>query len=176
MRILMTKQGNNCLFFFKDYHSQWFKSEFVALSGRWYNCCEQYMMYCKAFIFGDIEIAEQIMKTSNPSDQKQLGRMVKGFDQKVWDANKFQIVMAAQILKFEQNPDLFKRLLMEKVDLYVEASRFDKVWGIGLADDSPLIDDETLWKGANLLGQAITNTKELLLRKAGIKAEEVLAL
>jgi len=43
------------------------------------------MMVHKARCFGDEEIAKQMLGTTSPKEHKDLGREVKGFDEKVWD-------------------------------------------------------------------------------------------
>ena len=50
------------------------------------------MMAAKAKLFENQEILEQILKCDDPKQIKALGRKVKGFDQKVWDDFKYDIV------------------------------------------------------------------------------------
>ena len=60
--------------------------------------------------------------------------------------------------------DLREKLLDPKFDgkTFVEASPYDRIWGVGLAQDDPAIDDERNWKGRNLLGKAITEVRDIL--------------
>jgi len=37
----------------------------------------------------------------------------------------------------------------------VEASPYDKIWGIGLSKDDPRALDRSQWQGTNWLGEAI---------------------
>jgi predicted NAD-dependent protein-ADP-ribosyltransferase YbiA (DUF1768 family) len=46
---------------------------------------------------------------------------------------------------------------------FVEASPVDGIWGIKLAENNPDADDETKWKGQNLLGKALDETRKWLL-------------
>lgn len=66
-------------FFYETKHpfSQWHKSRFIVNDIE-FNSAEQYMMYSKAVLFGDNEIAESILNTNDVRKQKQLGREVKG--------------------------------------------------------------------------------------------------
>ena len=41
----------------------------------------------------------------------------------------------------------------------VEPSARDKVWGVGLAENDPLIENEKNWKGQNLLGKALMDIR-----------------
>lgn len=74
---------------------------------------EQYMMFQKAIVFNDLEIADKIMLEPNPEKQKALGRKVKNFDHKKWDKVKEQIVEDGNWWKFTQpkEGDLRKMLL-----------------------------------------------------------------
>jgi ribA/ribD-fused uncharacterized protein len=125
-----------------------------------YNSCEQYMMHQKALLFGDNEIAELIMKESNPKEQKKYGRMIKYFDKSVWDKNCLAIVYEGNLAKFSQNEDLKEEMLSTGNRLFVEASPFDNIWGIGMSEDSEGIENPSFWLGLNLLGQALTLVKQ----------------
>ncbi len=47
---------------------------------------------------------------------------------------------------------------------FCEASPIDIVWGVGLGEDDPLIDDESNWRGQNLLGKALDEVRNTLLK------------
>jgi ribA/ribD-fused uncharacterized protein len=123
-------------------------------------------MFHKAMLFGDKETADKIMFAKNPSEHKKLGRLVKNYDQKVWDEHKRKIVYNGNWLKFTQNPKLLAQLLETDDKILVEASPYDPIWGIGLDENAIGIEDSNNWQGENLLGYIITdvrdNIKELL--------------
>jgi ribA/ribD-fused uncharacterized protein len=123
------------------------------------------MMYHKAKLFGDTVIASEILKTTDPGEQKALGRKVKDFDPIIWEKNAKQIVYDGCKLKFTQNHKLLNVLLQTKGTLLVEASPYDKVWGIGLGEDDPLIHDPKNWKGTNWLGEVLTKLRDDLLNE-----------
>lgn len=50
-------------------------------------------------LFGDDEMADEIMRTDHPRDQKALGRKVRNFDEKKWGANCRNIVKKGNIAK-----------------------------------------------------------------------------
>jgi ribA/ribD-fused uncharacterized protein len=151
----------NHVFFWNGIYSQWHKAP-MTIDGVQYNCCEQYMMHQKALTFGDLEIAEEVLQTSNPKDQKGLGRQIKSFNKDKWDSVCLGIVYKGNLEKFRQNPDLLAELLSTGDRLLVEASPFDKIWGIGMAEEDPGVDDPANWKGLNLLGWSITLVKQQL--------------
>lgn len=147
------------LFFWKEFWSQWNMSSFKD-RGVNYNCSEQYMMQQKALLFRDKDAAKRIMAADHPRDQQAIGREVKGYDQQLWDENKYRIVYEGNFLRFTQNPELMKKLLEVPVGIrFVEASPKDKVWGIGMAENDHGVDDERNWKGENLLGQVLTELR-----------------
>lgn len=120
------------------------------------------MMYNKAILFGDEETAAKILAETSPKKQKALGQEVKNFNQDKWNANKFQIVCNACMLKFTQNPRLLVSLLETGDRVLVEASPFDKIWGILMRENDPGVDDEKNWKGENLLGYALVDTRKYI--------------
>lgn len=60
------------------------------------------------------------------------------------------------VQKFGQNEKLKQELLKYKNYQFIEASPYDRIWGIGLSEDNDLILDESNWNGLNLLGKSIT--------------------
>lgn len=120
-----------------------------------FNCTEQYMMFHKAELFGDKEIAEEILKERSPSVQKRLGRRIKGFDEHIWDLHKESIVYDGCKLKFK-GTRLEKELLKHKGKTFVEASGYDTIWGVGLTERDPKILNPSNWRGQNLLGNILT--------------------
>ncbi len=150
------------VFFWGGPFSQWAHSPFT-IGVRTYSCAEQWMMYMKAVTFGDLITADLILTEDRPSEQKALGRRVSGFDADVWSTVGYQIVVAGNIAKFQQNDDMMEALRITGERTIVEASPYDKVWGIGLREDDPLADDPANWQGRNLLGKAIMDARELLV-------------
>jgi len=146
-------------FFWGGTMSQWAKSQFV-IDGVEFNTCEQYMMYKKALMFGDFDVAEQIMKAEKPREQKALGRKVKGFVKDTWETYCREIVYDANVAKFTQNESMREELMFTGNRTLVEASKFDTIWGIGLEAADPLAQDRSTWKGTNWLGEAIQRVRE----------------
>lgn len=148
-------------FFWKHRLSQWHIVDFKCESYT-YNCCEQYMMQRKALLMGDFESAELIMKEKNPSNHQKLGRQIKNFNQELWDMNKYCIVLGGNLARFMQSPPCRELLLATGDKILVEASPYDKVWGVALSADNPDILDETKWRGENLLGKVLTQVREVI--------------
>lgn len=149
-------------FFWSGPFSQWAKSKFTT-DGQTFNTAEQYMMYSKAKLFEDEEIATKILATSNPRVQKMLGRQVRGFDAEVWQVAAVDVVYKGNYAKFTQNPKLMKCLLATEGTVLVEASPYDKIWGIGLGENDARRIPPKQWPGTNLLGLVLTQLREDLI-------------
>ena len=138
--------------------SQWYLADYT-INGTTFSCCEQGMMYAKAKLFGDEDAARQILLSRSPKDVKVLGRLVKNFKQAVWEANRERIVYEGNMAKFSQNALLCERLLRTGSKTLVEASPYDRIWGIGMRASDPRANDPSKWNGLNLLGSILTRVK-----------------
>ena len=144
--------------------SQWWTAKMV-IDGIGYPTAEHWMMACKARLFNDEKRLKQILSSGNPGRAKTLGREVSNFDEKVWMKHAYEIVVKGNIEKFSQHPALKKYLLETGEKILVEASPVDVIWGIGMAKDHKSILDPTEWRGQNLLGFALMEVRDILMRK-----------
>lgn len=136
----------------------------MTVDGHVYCCVEQYMMAEKARLFKDNETWTRIMNSTNPSDQKSLGRSVRGYVERTWSDTRYDIVLRGTVEKYRQNNELRELLLSCDRDAeFVEASPYDGVWGIRMSKADPGIEDPKNWKGLNLLGHAITEARGIIL-------------
>lgn len=134
-----------------------------VVDGLKFNCCEQYMMFKKAMLFNDTKSAQDILACNDPSVQQKLGRRVKNYNQEVWDENKYKIVYEGNKARFEQSLECRMILMATGSKILCEASKFDLVWGCGLAQSDSRILDEKNWTGQNLLGKVLTQVKKDLV-------------
>src|SRR5262245_28364321 len=142
--------------------SQWHPSVFEVAGAR-FAYAEQFMMYSKALLFGDRATADKIMQAEGPREQKKLGREASGFDAKTWELFREGVVYTGSYAKFTQNPDLQEALLATRGTTLVEASPYDRVWGIGLGESNPGAHDRSQWQGLNLLCETLTRVREAIL-------------
>ena len=150
------------IFFWNGYLSNWFPAEF-EVDGINYPTLEHYFMAQKAKAFGDMKIYNQILTSKGPSEAKKLGRIVHEFDELIWDPLRKNIMITANLEKFSQNPHLEYDLLATDDAVLVEASPYDKIWGIGMGEYDPDVNDPTKWKGLNLLGFCLMEVRRRLL-------------
>ena len=159
----MKTTDTHIYFYSKTIYSNWYPCWFYHPNTDLKFCnSEQHFMWQKACFFGDDEIAKKIYDSKFPSEAKELGRQVKNFNLKTWDCIKFGSMNLACLLKFSQNPELESQLLATGDKILVEASKTDLIWGVGLAEDDPLILDKKNWRGTNLLGEALMNVRRIL--------------
>lgn len=145
----------------KSCFSQWWSCKFTV-DGIEYHTAEQYMMAQKAVLFGDEKILAEIMAASHPKQYKDLGRRITGFKQDIWDKNCCDIVVKGNVAKFSQNGDLKAFLLNTNPRILVEASPYDKIWGIGMGADDPRCENPTLWNGTNFLGFCLMEARDII--------------
>jgi ribA/ribD-fused uncharacterized protein len=160
--------------FWGEWPSNWYPAEFeveMMIKGEkkklhFFNS-EQYFMYVKAIVFSDYDTADKILATKDPKKAKSLGREVKGYDDKVWNEMRYKVMVDANKAKYSQNKDLKELILNPEIadKGFVEASPIDGVWGIKLGENDPLADEEKNWKGQNLLGKALDETRTWLLEQ-----------
>lgn len=151
--------GASCL-------SQWWPSPFVV-GGVSYATAEHWMMAAKARIFGDAAAELRALEAPNPALAKKAGRLVRGFDEPVWERERFAVVVEGSVHKFAAHPALRAFLLGTGERVLVEASPMDRVWGIGLAADDERASDPRHWRGPNLLGFALMAARERLAATDG---------
>ena len=148
------------------------------------------MMHHKALLFNDTHIASEILTAKHPKKVKALGRAVSNFSESKWEEKRLEIVIKGNMLKFtnavteegfrlgtsesksktlplisETKAGSLKGLILETGErLLVEASPYDRIWGIGYAKADAERCKET-W-GENLLGVALMEVRGKLREQA----------
>lgn len=143
------------------YLSNWYLSDFTV-DGKRFSSAEQYMMYSKAAMFGDSDMAEKIMSTDDVGKIKYYGRCVKNFDDTVWVSRREETVYKGVLQKFLQNPELAKKLLDTGEQTIAECAVHDRIWGIGLSMQDENRFNTKKWEGLNLLGRVLMRVRSEL--------------
>jgi len=151
----------DCHLFWGGFLSQWSPSPF-SVKGVRFPTAEHYMMSEKAKFFGDNVAYEKVLATPYPKSAKEIGRAVRLYDDSAWSRVRYEIVVAGNLAKFTQNEILKSKLLDTADTVLVEASPYDTVWGIGLAEDDHRATNPLQWRGRNLLGFAIMDVRQRL--------------
>ena len=149
-------------FFWDGPFSQWYPSNFTLAKMR-FNCAEQFMMFNKAVFFKDYSNAHSVMKSNSPKEQKALGRIVADFNVDAWANVAKDVVYVGSYCKYNQDKRL-KKILTDTVgSVLVEASPYDKIWGIGLAKADDRAQKRSTWQGKNWLGEVLNKVRDDLL-------------
>ena len=127
-----------------------------------YPSAEHWMMAAEARLFGDQGHLAQILRAPDPKTAKSLGRQVAGFDDATWRAHARELVAEGAFAKFDQNPPLRDYLLGTGAAVLVEASPYDRRWGIGLSAGSDKARHPDTWGGQNWLGFALMDVRDRL--------------
>ena len=141
--------------------SNWHLSDFQG-DGIDFTSMEQFMMYQKAICFHDEAVAEKILKTDDVARIKELGRMVSGYNENIWNGMRQLVVYEGVVAKFSQNEALKEKLLQTGNALLAECAVYDRIWGIGLSMKDEKRFDISQWRGENLLGYALMMARDKL--------------
>jgi ribA/ribD-fused uncharacterized protein len=138
--------------------SQWFAASF-EIANVYYPTAEHWMMASKARLFGDDETLQQILAATDPKTAKALGRQVKDFDEAIWKENCCRLVTEGNLAKFSQNEALCAFLVGTEDHVLVEASPYDRIWGIGLKATDEKAKHPATWEGQNMLGFSLMDVR-----------------
>jgi ribA/ribD-fused uncharacterized protein len=163
--LLATREIDDHLFFYsgQSVFSNFSPANF-SVDGADYSFSEQYIQEQKALLFKANDIAKQVMSASSPGEMKRLTSRIPYFDRKVWEDKVPEICYAALKNKFSQNPKLANILTSTGKKILVEASPYDKLWGIGFAkEEKNLLQKKSSW-GKNLQGGTLMRIRNELSR------------
>jgi len=146
-----------------NYMSNFYKTIFTDKDGIKYNCSEQYFMYhkCKIFDPKNNILLETIITETSATKIKKYGRQVQNFNDIIWKEKRFNIMLEALRLKFNQNEIIKQKLLETKPKILYEASKNDRIWGIGYYDKDAMQIDKSKF-GENLLGNDLMEIRSEL--------------
>lgn len=144
--------------------SNWYRSDFTV-DGIRFSSMEQHMMYNKAVVFEDSEIASKILETDDVAVIKDLGRAVSNYNDTIWNGVRQVVIYKGVREKFRQNDKLKKALLDTGDSILAECAVQDKIWGIGLSMTDANRHDMKKWRGQNLLGFALMLVRDELRRE-----------
>ena len=150
--------------FWKDKLGNWSKTPGIKYAGLVFPTSEHLFMYLKAMYFGDIKTAADILTTSSPRIAKDLGRNVDHFDEAAWSLYREEAMYLAVLCRYRNDPDFREEINNPeyKGKSFVEANPYDKIWAIGLSEDSKEAESEETWHGMNLLGKTLNKLRNAI--------------
>jgi ribA/ribD-fused uncharacterized protein len=151
---------DNHIFFFTGASrlSNFHPAPFTVDDTRFINS-EQYIQAKKSSLFKSPEVTAKIMASSNPGEMKRLTKNLPNFCQKTWEENAQEIAHTAILHKFQQNKNLLQYLISTGDKVLVEASPYDKWWGIGLDKDEKNILGKKMSWGKNVQGSILMRVR-----------------
>ena len=159
-------ETSDAIYFYSEtnkfgYMSNFYKCKFTD-GDLTFNCSEQYFMYQKCLMFDkdNVELLKKIMAETSPTNVKRYGRSVKNYNEAKWNECRYNVMLNGLKLKFEQNKDIMDSLKATKNKKLYEASKYDKIWGIGYyANEAVKVDVSNY--GTNLLGKALEELRAI---------------
>jgi ribA/ribD-fused uncharacterized protein len=127
-----------------------------------YHTAEHYYLSHKAQLFGDRAARDAILATPHVPVAKHIASRIRGFDDEIWRAAQYTVVVAGNLAKFTALPELGAFLLATGEQVIVYANPADRVLSIGLSRRDPAVLTPSAWRGQNLLGFALTDVRSML--------------
>ena len=159
-KVAIQEKNDNMLFYRSDAYLSNFYSAPMTIENVEYQSVEQFFTAEKTRTFGANITVNKIMDSNSPSEMKFFGKNTKGFSQSIWDAKASTVLLAGLRSKFHQNTNLQRKLLDTQQKHLAEASKNDKVWGIGMAITDPNAFDREKWQGKNQLGNLLMKVRD----------------
>lgn len=158
----MEKVTDTHVYFWNGELSNKYQKAPFDYKGKRFQNSEQAFMWEKAMQFGDDHTANLILERSNPKVIYDLGKVVNGYDDKEWKSIKFEVQCMINYAKFTfpANQSLQDLLLGTEDKTIVYCDPYNEQWGIGLHWKDTTIEDESNWKGENLLGKALMKVRD----------------
>lgn len=134
-----------------------------TVDGIKFNCSEQYLMYHKCLTFDkdNICLLSEILNERDPKKIKQFGRSVRNYNEQIWNRIRQNIMIQGLVGKFSQSSELCEILLNTGDKIIYEASKYDRIWGIGYYP-SEIVGVSFNNFGMNLLGKSLMETRRLI--------------
>ena len=143
-----------------EYDVTYFKGQTFPLSNfyradlfvfdRWLSSSEYAYQWRKAFVCGNLAIANQILATKSPVDAKRLVRPLEGHP--AWnEARKFREMAHVALAKFHHVP-AYRQSLIDAGDIIAEAVPHDRFWSAGHSDNTLRTIGVRAWPGRNIMG------------------------
>lgn len=150
------------IYFWGTFLSNWIPSDLrIIYKSKLFTNSEQLFMYLKAEYFNDWETAEEIVDLGQiPKTAKDLGRKVKGYDEKEWAKVRENMMYTAVMAKFASSLELQEKLLDTGNKILVEGTPMDPVWGVMVHWKDDRILDQRNWRGQNLLGKVLMRVRQ----------------
>jgi ribA/ribD-fused uncharacterized protein len=121
---------------------------------------EQFMVFCKAKLFGDDTRAQQTLAASDSPALLAISRSIAGYDKNLWHSKREAYAGRAILSQIEQRPELAERLSNDSLPFAYQNPN-DLFWGIQASDATPT--DAAPPIGLNAYGRLLDKARAKLL-------------
>jgi len=120
----------------------------------------QFIIYNKLKLFDsdNFILEKKILETTFIKEMNDYEKLIKNFDQKIWDEKKYEIIKSGLIEKFLQNEVLKKKLLLTKKSIIIESIPKNGNW-ITISDT---VEKDFIGKNNNFLGKALMDVRTFM--------------
>lgn len=139
-----------------------FYTKSFSVDGYRYISMEQYFQYSKAVYFGEHNLAQKIIMTSNPNRIQALGDRIEIDEEDLdgWLEYSREVLDKGMYAKFSQNPSLREDLLATgDCKLYEATTDLNYACGINLTSNKWA---DQSWEGQNYTGHALVEVRDRL--------------
>ena len=126
-----------------------------------YSSIEQAYQYLKAVMFNDLDAANQIMNSDDAATSKRLSNQIKGFNQELWNGERYEIMTNLIRAKFTQNPALANTLRATGQNKIAESGKH-RFFAVGLPITHKDILNQNVWNGESKLGEILMTVRNEL--------------
>jgi hypothetical protein len=131
------------------------------VEGGMFQSLEHYVVWRKALMFRDFDVAKEVFTTPKPALIRQIGLTIKNVDPLAWKNARVKVAIEGSLAMFSQHEDLKAKLLATGSSI-IACTDADSIAGIVLAADDPKVNDMSNWKGWNLAGKVATEVRRRL--------------
>lgn len=168
---VLLKENLPEFFYFNDSGAEYCSKQEAILCFWWpctfriedvsYHSVGHFMEAEKARIFRDMFARKRILCANSKQDILDLGKQIKGFDEKIWTKYRNAVALYGNYHKFKQNMDCKKALLDTKELILIYDSK-ETEWGIEYDRTDERIQNPENWYLDNLLGYSLMTIRDLL--------------
>ncbi len=126
--------------------------QFVDDDGVAYSSILQYVSYHKALLFHDVAVADKILRTHEPHEQRAMVSTLIGYNTRLWKASLPSLLFKACVYRFGSDSELLHDTigLTKDCTSIIYADPDDIELGIGISETA--LEDGELWQGMGIYG------------------------
>jgi ribA/ribD-fused uncharacterized protein len=121
----------------------------------------QYVLFSKAKIYKNHEVAEKIIKADDLTEISSLSTLIRGVNKQDWGNRILSVTTAGCKMRLSQDNDVWAALQLTKGKVLAFANPEEKFWGIGLKPLDSRATNQNEWDGKNHLGNIFMELRDV---------------